>query len=133
MKPARIGSIMPKASPPMVLKKAAAGIEEPYAAVPRPGWSTRNAIAVRMPPPITKGSMWLTPFMRCLYITCQAESFSPAVSAAVSVVPSWTGALPSRMVWMSFCGSLMPAEPWVSALSVTPISLAFFSRFSAAM
>ena len=29
--------------------------------------SNRKARAIRMPPPITKGSMWLTLFIKCLY------------------------------------------------------------------
>ena len=69
MKPARMGSIKPNAALPMVLKSAAAGEFMPKLAGSPPGArmvSRRKAIAIKMPPPMTKGSMLETPFIRCL-------------------------------------------------------------------
>ena len=45
--------------------------------VPKPRIvSIRKAIAVRIPPPITKGSMAETPAIRLVYILCPALPFA---------------------------------------------------------
>ena len=58
------------AYPPTVLKKAAAAVyvpkEESFGAPAIV--SIRNASAIMIPPPITNGSIYETPFIRCLYI-----------------------------------------------------------------
>ena len=62
-----MGSMKLKATPPMVLKKAAMGVPMPkLAALLGSKSSSRKARAMRMPPPMTKGSMWETPFIRSL-------------------------------------------------------------------
>ena len=66
MKAARMGTMKLKARLPVLLKKAARGVEEPKAAVPAAPPSSRKDRAMTMPPPMTKGSMWDTPFIRCL-------------------------------------------------------------------
>ena len=72
--PARIGSMKPNATPPMDLNIAAIGVIVPkfdlwsngseFKSTEKP--SIRNAIAIRIPPPTTNGSIWDTPFIRCL-------------------------------------------------------------------
>ena len=73
--PASTGSISPNAIPPICLNAAATGVIVPKFAlisaeselistfIP----SIRNAIAIRIPPPTTNGSIWDTPFIRCTY------------------------------------------------------------------
>ena len=62
---ARIGNIIPNAVLPTLLKNARNG-------VPLPAWfpafapSTRKDNAIKIPPPMTNGSMWDTPFIRLL-------------------------------------------------------------------
>ena len=67
MKPASTGSMKPKEMPPMSMKVLAYQRFEPKL----PGLagskvSRRKARAIRMPPPMTNGSMCETPFIRCL-------------------------------------------------------------------
>ena len=72
--PARIGSIKPNAVSPMFLNNAAAGVMVPKFALWSAGSalkstlnpSIRNAIAIRIPPPTTNGSIWDTPFISCV-------------------------------------------------------------------
>jgi hypothetical protein len=52
-----MGSINPKATPPTVLNQAATGVLVPKVSYPRLGSSSRKARAIRMPPPMTKGSI----------------------------------------------------------------------------
>ena len=74
IKPASTGSIKPNASPPMDLKNAAAGRIVPKLARSSvgsdarstPKLSIKNAMAIMIPPPTTNGSIWETPFIRCL-------------------------------------------------------------------
>ena len=74
IKPARIGSINPNAVPPIPLNSAAACVIVPKFALWSAGSelrstlnpSIRNAIAIRIPPPTTNGSICETPFIRCL-------------------------------------------------------------------
>ena len=74
IKPARIGSINPNAVPPIPLNIAAACVIVPKFALWSAGSelrstlnpSIRNAIAIRIPPPTTNGSICETPFIRCL-------------------------------------------------------------------
>ena len=56
----------PKAMLPVFLRKAAKGVLFPNWAVPAALISARKARAMRMPPPMTKGSIWETPSIRCL-------------------------------------------------------------------
>ena len=62
----KIGIIMLNARPPIFLKKAASGVPLPNLAVPANSISNRKASAIRIPPPITNGSICETPFIRCL-------------------------------------------------------------------
>ena len=62
----KIGIIMLNAKPPIFLKKAASGVPLPNLAVPANSISNINASAIRIPPPITNGSICETPFIRCL-------------------------------------------------------------------
>ena len=62
----KIGIIMLNAKPPIFLKKAASGVPLPNLAVPANSISNMKASAIRIPPPITNGSMCETPFIRCL-------------------------------------------------------------------
>ena len=74
IKPERTGSIKPNAISPMFFSAAATGVIVPKPALAsseseltstlRP--SMRNARAIRIPPPMTNGSMWDTPFIRCV-------------------------------------------------------------------
>ena len=64
--PARIGNIMPNAVLPTVWKNNASGVPDPKSAAPALALSTRKDRAIRMPPPITNGSIWDTPFIRLL-------------------------------------------------------------------
>lgn len=57
MYPAKIGIIMLKAKPPTFFKNAASGVPVPKFAVPALPISKRNAKAMRIPPPMTKGSI----------------------------------------------------------------------------
>ena len=65
----------PNATPPICLNIAAAGVIVPkfdLAAASRAFISTRspsirNAIAIRIPPPTTNGSIWETPFISWVY------------------------------------------------------------------
>ena len=69
--PASTGSINPKATPPRFLNHAAAGVIVPKfirsdtskAFISTQNPSIRKAIAIRMPPPTTNGSIWDTPFI----------------------------------------------------------------------
>ena len=82
--PARTGSIKLNAVPPIPLNKAAACVSVPkllFTASAEPYWSIKacgilfkstispsikNAIAIKIPPPTTNGSIWDTPFIKCL-------------------------------------------------------------------
>ena len=64
--PAKIGIIILNAKPPISFKKAATGVPEPKVAVPALFMSKRKAKAIKIPPPITKGSICETPFIKCL-------------------------------------------------------------------
>ena len=68
IKPARIGTMRLNATPPMVLNQAATWLTEPKSAEPAlpANVSIKNAIAIKIPPATTNGSMCDTPFMRCL-------------------------------------------------------------------
>ena len=78
--PASTGTITPIARPPAYLKNAESGVMEPKLAPPVAPYpqsvSIRNARAVRIPPPITNGSMCDTPFIRCLYILLPTLPFA---------------------------------------------------------
>ena len=84
IKPAKIGSIKPNATPPMFLNHADTGVP-----VPKPSScgtpakeSIRNAMAIKIPPATTNGSMCDTPFIRCLY------SFLPKLSSSAEALVS---------------------------------------------
>ena len=66
MYPARIGNIIPNAVFPTLLKNAANGVPLPKLEVPAFAPSTRKDNAIKIPPPMTNGSMWDTPFIRLL-------------------------------------------------------------------
>lgn len=74
MNPARTGSMKANAVPPMLLNRAATGVMVPKSALWSMGRefistlkpSIKNAMAIRIPPPTTKGSMWDTPFISCV-------------------------------------------------------------------
>ena len=76
MNPASTGNIKPKAAPPIVLNIAATGVIVPKLALSASDRlfistlspSIRNAIAMRIPPPTTNGSICETPFISCIYI-----------------------------------------------------------------
>jgi hypothetical protein len=69
--PARTGSIKPNATSPICLNIAAAGVIDPklersatsraFISTIRP--SIKKAMAIRIPPPTTNGSIWETPFI----------------------------------------------------------------------
>ena len=68
--PARTGTISPIARPPTYLRKAESGVQVPKFPPPDVPYpmivSTRNASAIKIPPPITNGSICDTPFIRCV-------------------------------------------------------------------
>ena len=74
--PASTGSINPNAAPPIFLNKAATGVIVPKLALSASERlfistlipSIRNAMAIRIPPPTTNGSICETPFISCVYI-----------------------------------------------------------------
>ena len=66
--------------------------------------SSKNARAIRMPPPITKGSMWDTPFIRCLYTWRPALSFTGAAAAAGPPSLRYTGTAPLSICLISSAG-----------------------------
>ena len=66
--PASTGSMNPNPTPPILLKNAAAAVNVPKEeSLGAPAIvSIRNARAIMTPPPTTNGSMYDTPFIRCL-------------------------------------------------------------------
>ena len=69
IKPERIGTIRLNATPPSVLNHAAAGVTVPNVlpascALTPHAISMRNAIAMKIPPATTNGSICDTPFIR---------------------------------------------------------------------
>ena len=120
MKPARTGSISPKATPPIPLKNAAAGVIVPKfcrSAADKRLMSThcpsiRKAIAIRIPPPTTNGSICDTPFISCIYILWAKLSFFPLLCTVSSEwVPALnTGASCLSALSMSSSALLIPSE-----------------------
>ena len=73
-----------------------------------------NDNAIRIPPATTNGSMLLTPSIRCLYARRPILSFAEESSEA-STAPSclYIGAFPSKIVWISSSGLLIPSATFV--------------------
>ena len=65
--PAKTGNKNPNAASPIVLKKAANGVFDPKFAGFNSRLSNKNARAIKIPPATTKGSIFETPFIKCLY------------------------------------------------------------------
>ena len=66
MYPARIGNIIPNAVSPTVFKNLENVFPVPKISVPAFAPSNRNAKAIKIPPPITNGNIWETPFIKFL-------------------------------------------------------------------
>ena len=70
--PASTGSIKPNAAFPIVINKAACSVIEPKfplsfterALISMPNESSKNAIAIKIPPPTTKGNICEIPFIK---------------------------------------------------------------------
>ena len=64
--PASTGNIIPKDVFPTVFRKCANGVPLPKVSVSAFPASTRKESAIRIPPPMTNGSIWDTPFIKLL-------------------------------------------------------------------
>ena len=65
--PAKTGNKNPNAASPTILKKAANGVFDPKLAGLIARSSNKKAKAIKIPPATTKGSIFETPFIKCLY------------------------------------------------------------------
>ena len=118
--PARTGSMKPNAAPPIDLNSAATGVIVPKllrsasdsAFISTLSPSIRNAMAIRIPPPTTKGNICDTPFISCVYILCPIPPpFFADVLSFFSEVPAlYTGASPARAFFISSSALLIPSE-----------------------
>ena len=109
----------PNAAPPIPLNKAATGVIVPKLALSaseRDAISThnpsiRNAIAIRIPPPTTNGSICDTPFISCVYILWPAPDFCVVLSLSEFLTSDlYSGASPFKALSINLSALLIPSD-----------------------
>ena len=90
--PAKMGIIKLNAALPIQKITAATGLVwpklPPALALPA-NVSIKKPKAISTPPPTTKGSIWDTPFIRCLYTLWPKLSFSSSSPAGAAPPSAW--------------------------------------------